>query len=181
MKKETPQPVPGLEPAAFGRRRFAITLFSTALLAVSGCGFKLRGQVEIPPELNPMFIQARHGSQVRNAIVQQLQGAQVQLAESPQIARVLLRISKESHTSRVTAVDRNNKVLAREIHYGVTFDAVAPDGKQLIPKQTIDVVRGYEDPDVEVLGKQLEADLLYSDMVTDAAIRILNRLRATLI
>ena len=29
-----------------------------AALVISGCGFKLRGEVEIPPDLNPLFIQA---------------------------------------------------------------------------------------------------------------------------
>ena len=156
-------------------------LLLAASLATGGCGFKLRGQVEIPPELNPMYLQAGAGSPVRRAIVQQLQGSQVQLAASPQSARVIIRISNERRTSRVTAVDRDGKVLARELYLGVTFEAVVPDGKPLVPKQTIDVVRGYENPDVEVLGKQLEANLLYEGMVADAANRILNRLRAALL
>ena len=93
---------------------------------------------------------------------------------------MIVRIGKESRTSRVVAVDRDGKALASELYYGVTFDAVSGDGKQLVPKQTIDVVRGYEDPDVEVLGKQLEAELIYADMFSDAANRILHRLRAAL-
>jgi LPS-assembly lipoprotein len=42
-------------------------------------------------------------------------------------------------------------------------------------------VRTYENPDVEVLGKQLEADLIYEDLAQDAADRILARLRAKLL
>ena len=156
-------------------------LILAALLAASGCGFKLRGQVEIPPELNPIYLQPASGSAVQKAILERLKGSQVQLAASPQTARVILRISNERRTSRVTAVDRNGKVLARELRLGLAFEAVTPDGKQLVSRQSIDVIRGYENPDVEVLGKQLEADLLYEDMVRDAANRILNRLRAALL
>ena len=165
----------------FARRSpFLLVLIMMALLATSACGFKLRGQVEIPPELNPIFIQPP-GSQVRNQIIQQLQGSQVQLAARPQDARVIVRISNERRSSRVVAVDRDGKVLARELQYGLTFDAVGPDGKPRVPQQSIDVVRTDEDPDVEVLGKQLEAEMIYAGMLSDAANRILNRLRAMLL
>ena len=162
-------------------RGVAVVTILLLLLGTSACGFKLRGQIEIPPELNPMLIQPAHGSPVSDAIVRQLQGSQVQLAASPQDARVIVRIRNESRSSRVIAVDRDGKVLAKELHYAVTFDAVGPDATQLVPPQSIDVIRSYENPDVEVLGKQLEADLIYADMFSDAANRILNRLRAMLL
>lgn len=160
---------------------FAITVFLATVLLTSSCGFKLRGQVEIPPEINPMFIQSPGESPVGSAIVERLQGSQVRLAARPQDARVIVRIASESRGSRVAAVDRDGKALAYELHYQVSFDAVAPDGKELVPLQTLDVVRSQDNPDVEVLGKQLEADLIYEDLIRDAANRILNRLRAVLL
>jgi LPS-assembly lipoprotein len=159
----------------------AVGLVLVAMLATSACGFKLRGPVEIPPELNPMYIQSSQGTAVRDSIVQQLQGSQVRLAARPKDARVILRIGNESRTTRVVAVDRNGKVLASDLHFGVTFDAVAPNGDQLVSPQTIDVVRTYENPDVEVLGKETEAQLIYDEMIGDAANRILGRLRAALL
>jgi LPS-assembly lipoprotein len=164
-----------------GARIFlAMTVILIGILLTSACGFKLRGQVEIPPELNPMSIQTQRGSPVRDALVEQLQGSQVQLAERPQDARVIIRLSNEARGSRVVAVDRNGKALAYELHYQVSFDAVAPDGKQLLPSQTIDVARTQNNPNVDVLGEQLESDLIYEDMIRDAANRILGRLRAGL-
>lgn len=165
-----------------GARTFlAMTVILSGILLTSACGFKLRGQVEIPPELNPMSIQPPSGSPVRDALVEQLQGSQVRLAARPEDARIVIRLSNEGRSSRVVAVDRNGKALAYELHYQVTFDAVAPDGKQLVPAQSIDVVRSQDDPNVDVLGKQLESDLIYEDMTRDAAIRILGRLRAVLL
>jgi LPS-assembly lipoprotein len=159
----------------------ALTLILVSALLTSACGFKLRSAVEIPPELNPMFVQPQSGSPVRNAILEQLQGSQVQLAARPQDANVIIRIKNESRGSRVAAVDRNGKALTYELHYRVAFDAVAPGGKQLVPLQSLDLVRGHDNPNVEVLGKQLEADLIYEDMIRDAANRILGRLRAVLL
>jgi LPS-assembly lipoprotein len=162
--------------------RPSLAVTGVALLALSGagCGFHLRGAVEIPPTLNPMYVQAPAGSPVRAAIDQRLQGSQVRLTNSPKDARITLRIASEARGSRVAAVDQSGKILATELHLRVTFDAVDAKGKQLVPQNTLDLVRTYNNPDVEVLGKQLESDLIYEDMSQDAADRILFRLKAAL-
>jgi len=159
----------------------ATILVLAVLLSAGACGFKLRGVVEIPPGLNPMYIEAASGSAVRGALVERLSGSQVQLAANPQDARVIIRIQNESRSERVAAVDRGGKALASELHYQVVFDAVAPDGTELVPQQALDLVRTYDNPDVEVLGKEIEANLIYEDLIQDAAGRILSRMRAVLI
>ncbi|MEJ2387274.1 MAG: LPS assembly lipoprotein LptE [Chromatiaceae bacterium] len=149
-------------------------------LVLAGCGFHLRGALPIPSSLNPMYIQAPSGSPVRAALVDSLQGSQVRLAPAPKDARIVLRISNESRSSRVVAVDRNGLVLAYELHLRVAFDAVNAKGREIVPQSTLDLVRTYNNPDVQVLGKQLESDLIYEDLVRDAADRILFRLQAAL-
>ena len=104
----------------------------------------------------------------------------VPVAASAADARLIVRILGESRSSRVAAVDRDGKVIASELHYRVFFDAVAPDGTALLSSETLDLVRTYENPDVEVLGKQQEAELIYQDLIEDAADRILMRLRVAL-
>lgn len=159
----------------------ALLLAAAILLATGACGFRLRGYADIPPELNPMLIEGAPGSRVERAILERLEGSQVRLAQRPQDARVIVRLGNQRESSRVLAVDRDGKVLARELYFGVDFEAVTPDGKILVPKQTVDVVRSYDNPDVEVLGKQEEAEMILEDMVSDAADRILIRLRAALL
>jgi len=164
-------------------RPLYLTIAPAFLIVVgllAGCGFKLRGTVEIPPELNPMYIQGG-GESLRDAILQRLQFSEVRLASRPEDARIVIRILGESRGSRVASVDRNGKVIASELHYRVTFDAVRPDGKKGVSSQSFDLVRIYNNPDVEVLGKQLERDLIFEDLVQDAADRILGRLRAVLL
>jgi LPS-assembly lipoprotein len=150
-------------------------------LGLVGCGFKLRGEVEIPPDLNPMFIQAGGGSPVAQAIRDRLRGTQVRLAANAKEAKLVLRILSEQRSSRVVAVDRSGKVLSFELHYRLAFDAVGDDGQGRLPRQDIDLVRGFDNPDTEVLGKQLESELIYQDLIDDAADRVLIRLRAALI
>ena len=168
-----------------------LSVFPTGLLAVligaliasqlGGCGFHLRGAVEIPPELNPLYIKARSSSPVRDAIEDQLIGSPVQLTDKPAEARLILRILSEGRSHRVAAVTAQGRVLAYELHYRVSFDAVGAGGETKVKRQTIDLVRTFDNPDVEVLGKQLEQDLIYEDFAFDAADRILMVLRTVLL
>lgn len=158
-----------------------LSLGALLLAALSGCGFHLRGKVEIPPSLNPVFIEAIGGSLVQRALEDALAGSDIHLTAKRSEAKLILRIPTERRSSRVAAVDVNGKTLAFELHYVVRFDAVGADQRQLVPPQSLDLFRNFDNPDVEVLGKQLEQELIYQDLATDAADRILMRLRATLV
>ncbi len=180
MRKNIPALTHSLRSESAARGLFAMGLLLAALLATSTCGFRLKGAVEIPPELSPVFVQPQRGSPVGDEIIRQLKGSRVQLAAGPRQARTIIRISNERRSSRVVAVNSGGKVIACELHYGLTFDAMTPDGKQLVPQQSLDLARSHEAPDVEVLGKQSERELIYTDMFGDAADRILTRLRTVL-
>lgn len=155
-----------------------------ALLAVlagpAACGFQLRGAAEIPERFNPLFIEAQNGASVRQALLQRLEGSPVRQAASAQEARAVVRVLSESRRSRVAAVDRDNKVIATELFLDLRFDARDAAGTPLLAVQSLSLSRTYENPDVEVLGKELEADLIYDDLAQDAAEQILDRLRAVL-
>ncbi|MBK1707700.1 MULTISPECIES: LPS assembly lipoprotein LptE [Marichromatium] len=157
-----------------------MVLLTAVLLALAGCGFQLRGSVEIPPTLNPLYIQADAGSPVRRALLDLLAGSDVEVTRNATEARMVLRILAETSSSRVAAVDINGKTLAYELHYMVQFDALGEAGVQLVAPQGLDLVRTFDNPDVEVLGKRLEQDLIFEDFAIEAADRILTRLRVAL-
>ncbi|MTW21491.1 LPS assembly lipoprotein LptE [Allochromatium palmeri] len=146
----------------------------------AGCGFRLRGSVEIPAEYNPLLIQAPWASPVERAIRDLLAGSQVRLTTNPTEAKLTLRILSENRSERVAAVDLNGKTLAYELHYLIKFDAVGADGQARLLPQTLDLTRNFDNPDVEVLGKQLEQAMIYEDFAVEAADRILMRLWAVL-
>ncbi|QGU32043.1 LPS assembly lipoprotein LptE [Thermochromatium tepidum] len=155
-------------------------LLGVVLMVQAGCGFQLRGTIEIPSVYNPILIQAPSDSAVERALHDLLIGSQVQLTTNPAQARLTLRILSERRSERVAAVDLNGKTLAYELHYLVEFEAVGADGQTRVPRQTLDLTRTFDNPDVEVLGKQIEQAMIYDDFAVEAADRILMRLRAVL-
>jgi LPS-assembly lipoprotein len=168
--------------ATSGRRSLLALLFGVlAAAVVVGCGFHLRGAVEIPPSLAPLYIDAPAGSPVRRALEDQLRGSAVQLTNQRADAKLVLRILSERRSSRVAAVDARGKRLAYELRYLVRFDAVGPRGEEKVAPLDLDLVRTFDNPDAEVLGKDMEEELIFNDFALDAADRILMRLRAVLL
>lgn len=154
-------------------------LAAALVAALAACGFHLRGAVSIPAGLEPIYVQG--GGPVQQAIDDRLQGSAVKLTKSPTDAGLVLRILGQSRSSRVVAVDRGGKALAYALEYQVRFDAVDAGGVQVIPPQSLTLERTFDDnPDVAVLGKQLESDIIYQDLAGDAADQVLLRLRAAL-
>jgi LPS-assembly lipoprotein len=71
-------------------------------------------------------------------------------------------------------------VVEYELSYRLDFDVLDSAGKELVPRQQIDVVQSLVNPDIEVLGKQQEEELLRQDMRQDMVGRMLQRMRAHL-
>ena len=142
-----------------------LLVLSLSLLLLSACGFHLRGAVDIPPTLLPVYVEAGGGSLVGNQLRDQFQLSAIPQAPSAREARAIVRILSESRRSRVGALDRNGKIIATEIFLDVRFDAREAGGKELVAPQRLELSRSFEDADVEVLGKQLEAEIIYTDIL----------------
>ncbi|WPL16520.1 LPS-assembly lipoprotein RlpB [Thiorhodovibrio winogradskyi] len=153
-------------------------IMALALLA-SSCGFQLRGALDIPSEYSPIFIQS--GGAVGVAMEERLQSGGLSITQVASEAGLILRVLGQQRSSRVVAVDRSGLALAYGLTYTVTFDALDARGQVVQPPQTLSAVRTFDDnPDVAVLGKQLESNIIYQDLVADVADRILLSLRAAL-
>jgi len=167
-------------PLPFPARLPGWVLLVLALSLVTACGFKLRGAVDIPPDLSPVYVEAPANSAVVGVLRERFQISGVGQAASAKEARALVRILSESRRSRVGALDSAGKVIARELFLDLRFEARDAAGKTLVEPQAISLSRTVEDADVEVLGKQLEAEILYDELAQDAATQILASLRAAL-
>jgi LPS-assembly lipoprotein len=157
---------------------FALVTLAGAA-AMAACGFQLRGAVDIPPDLSPVFV--RGGGLVARSVETRLAGSGVPATNNPANAGLLLSILSEARDSRVVAVDQDGKALAFMLTYRVRFAASTGDGETVIAPQALTLDRTFDDnPDVAVLGKQEESDIIYSDMADDAADQVMLRLRAAL-
>jgi LPS-assembly lipoprotein len=154
--------------------RVALAGVFIALLA--GCGFHLRGQVEIPfetlyiPGTNSLAVELR-----RNVNA----ASKTRLVDSPKNAQAVFGFTEETRDKVILTFTSAGKVNEYRLRYRVGFRVTDPNGTQVfLPTSEILLTRDMSYSDAQVLAKQEEEALLYRDMQSDMVQQILRRLVA---
>ena len=158
---------------------FRNLVLALAIGAIAGCGYRLRGAVALPPDLDTVHVAGP--AEIGAALTQVLDSGGVRIRSARDPATMVLRLSDERLSRRTLSFDTNTgKEREFELAYQVAFELVGADGEELVPRQTISLLRDYVfDPDV-VLGTSREQDVLRDEMRRDAATRIVRRITASL-
>ena len=153
-------------------------------LAISGCGFHLRGaggsQVEFAGE-RIFVLQSRAGNllaELRPLIA----GTGAKLVASKADADYVLALGNEKMEREVLSVSpQTGKVEEYQLTYTVIMNvAPAADGKPLLQDERIMLQRDFTFDQDAVLGKFSEEELLRSELLREAAEQVLRRLGAAL-
>ena len=171
-------------PAAGGSVTAVGGVFRTVVLllmivAAGGCGYQLRGTVPLPPELDGIHVAGPRD--IGAALTLVLDSGGIQVQSSRDTASAVLRVGEELFDRRVLSVDASTgKEREFELAYRVEFELIGGDGEELLPMQTVSLVRDYVFDANVVLGKSREQDVLHAEMRRDAATRIMRRIAASL-
>ena len=148
-------------------------------LAAAGCGYQLRGAVSLPPGLDAVHVAGP--PEIGAALVEVLDSGGVRVRSSGDSAQAVVRLTDERFTPRLLSVDPDTgKESEFELSYRVTFRVTGPDGEELVPGQTVSLLRDYVFDAGAVLGKSREQDVLHAEMRRDAAGQIARRIQTAL-
>lgn len=154
------------------RKLFLLVLAATFL---AGCGFKLRGAIDLP--FDTIYVNGGGYPAIKatleNAI---LTGTKAQLATSPEKAQVVLNLLSVNTEKRILSLGGTGKVREYQLFYRLGFSATY-NGKQSIPPQQIELRRDMTYDDAQVLAKQQEEALLNKSMQDDAVFQVMRRLK----
>ncbi len=159
--------------------RVASLLVGLSLLA--GCGFHLRGSVDLPPELARV-----HVSGADRDLVERLSDALVQrgavVESEPGAGTAHIDLSEARFERQVLTTDVTGRATAYAFRYRVVFgitggdDTGGDDGAILQPARSITLERAFDyDPNRELQAEQ-EVRFLETEMRREAVLRIVRRL-----
>jgi len=147
---------------------------------LAGCGFQLRGaaSVTLPPELKVMRVTMGAGYppllvEVRNSL--RVLGS-VRLTDDVTAPVPVLNLLSEQSLSEVLSIDSSGRINAYLLNYRVDFSLSGPDGKILLPSQSVRLQREYTFDRLNVLATEHQSEFLQNEMRRDAAQQILRRL-----
>lgn len=159
--------------------RAAVVIVSLMVLSLSACGFHLRGDVQLAPQLSKIHIQ---GSDPYDSLVRDLKraltSAGAAVVEDPQAATAILQILKNSGTRRVLSVRSTGKVQEYELYQTFEFRVRDVAGTELLAAQRLEMTREYLFDADDVLSKSTEEEALRRDMRRDLVRLAMLRLEA---
>ena len=157
----------------------ASRLALSALLcaALAGCGFHLRGAVNLPFET--LYVDAPKASLFANQLRRMIgTGSQTRIADSQAAADATLQLMSELREKEILSLSAGGRVRELQLRYRVQYRVYDRNKLEIAPPTEIVLRRDYSFNDQEQISKESEEALLYRDMQTDAVQQLLRRLQA---
>ena len=159
--------------------RFAVLLLLAGLLAA--CGFQPRGALPIPADLGPVRVETSDPySPLAQELARALTRAGAEAASEDATSPARLRVISESWGTRPLSVDERAQVREYATLYRVEFELVGADGKERVPRQSVELSRDYVYDNLASAGTPAEQALVQEELRRDMTAAVLRRLDAAL-
>lgn len=147
------------------------------LLSVQGCGWRLRGSMDVSLHLPPLSLEVNGSQQLQRELKRSLKVSGIQLTDSRDAAELILNVTREGEDRRVSSVDRGGKISEYELLYTLEFKVMDKDGVERLPLQEITQQRTYSFSEQDVLAKGDEQARLFETMRLQAVRALVRRLQ----
>jgi len=152
-----------------------------SLIMLTACGFKLRGDVELPPILQETYIESENPfTGMARALRVELEASGARIVESGEQATAVLKIVNEKSENRILSVGSTGKASEYELFDEVTFQLTDRNGKVLVKQQKLRIIRDLVFDENQLLGKVSESEQLHAQMRRSLARQIFTRINTEL-
>jgi LPS-assembly lipoprotein len=158
-------------------RRAVIVMVLAALLS-SACGYQLRGEARLPPEMaqTQMVIDDDYSTLARRVRVM-LERSGVQIVTGAQ-ATAILEIPQNEVVTEVLTIADNARVREYRVTHTVRFRLTDPGGAELIGWQTLRQAREISFDEQQILASSREQEYLREDLAETLAQLLVARLES---
>lgn len=157
------------------RRQFLLLVPLFLALIISGCGFKLRGAVDIPDSLKRVYFTAKQESSSVRATKRLLKSNDVELVSHAGAAPYHLDILTETSKRRAATLNSNAKTKEYELRSTLTFQILDSANKSILEPTELIIERVYTFDENNVNAKDAEEALLRREMHDDLARQLVRR------
>jgi LPS-assembly lipoprotein len=161
----------------------AAGLMLLAALALSACGFHLRGSngsFNLPfatlfitlPKTSPLAIDLKRNIRANGG---------TEILEAREGADGIVDVLSDPDTTRgktILSLSNNGRVREYQLSYTIVFRVLDRQGSELLGPTTIGLTRPISFNESQLLAKETEEALLYRDMKTDMVQQMLRRIAA---
>ncbi|MCX7557008.1 LPS assembly lipoprotein LptE [Xanthomonadaceae bacterium JHOS43] len=155
-------------------------LMACALAVLTACGFKLRSEMVLPPELTIIRVQVADQFSPLQRNLEQALARSGARAPAGNERSAVLRISRNRISRWPLSVGRTGRVQEYSMRYEVTMQLVDAGGAPVVPRQDIQLERTYQFETIRAQGTPGEEEVVRAELERDMAQAILRRVDAVL-
>ncbi|RUQ85186.1 LPS-assembly lipoprotein LptE [Legionella septentrionalis] len=162
----------------FSSKFYTYFFLGLLLASLSGCGFHLRGMLDMPSWLdNIAIVNANSKNHPLDVFLQeQLQAYDVHVTTEPSLAQYWLIIERDAFQQQISSISASTTPRQYQLIYTVQFKVQQVRGHEIIPSSLVSVTRQITINSDRILGSDEEEATTKREMRREAAIQILNRL-----
>ena len=158
-----------------------VSILLSVFLLLSACGYHLRGAIDLPDELQKMYVRGA-SRQLTEAIEQAFRSTSGELVKNVADAGMILNVINEDYRRKTVSISSSGYSNEYELIYRLVFDLIDKNGNELVSAQTIEVSQVYfnEQSSNTVLSKENEERVLRKELYLKAVRSVIERARAEL-
>jgi LPS-assembly lipoprotein len=146
-------------------------------LAVSSCGFRLRGAQQLP--FDTIYLGFEPNSPLGSELARNIRaGTNTKVVDTAKEAQAVFEVLGESRDREVLSVNAQGRAREFTLRQRLTFRLHDGKGSEYVGATPVVVQRDVAFDDAQALAFEAESALLYRDMQTDLVQQVLRRLAA---
>ncbi|HET6604570.1 MAG TPA: LPS assembly lipoprotein LptE [Xanthomonadaceae bacterium] len=143
--------------------------------AMAACGFQLRGEAELPPELGRVRLEvADPFSPLARDLGNALRRSGSTLTDQADAAALRIRVDVLGTLPLTVGV--TGRVQEYVLRYQVEFEVIAADGRVLLPRQRIELSREFSFDTAQAIGSPAEEETMREELRREMVQAIMRRL-----
>lgn len=147
------------------------------IIFITGCGFKLRGMMDMPTWLNNIAISVKDAHQDLASILKDnFQSYGINVINDPTRADYLLILERDMSQQQITSVSASTTPRQYLLNYTVIYSLLKVNGGPIITSNVISVTRQLTVNNDRILGSDAEELMIYAEMRREAVMQIINRI-----
>ncbi|WP_289030971.1 LPS assembly lipoprotein LptE [uncultured Paraglaciecola sp.] len=162
-----------------------LVLSALMALFLSSCGFKLRGDYNLPSEIKQLELTAEQkNTPLYRVLRKQLEGFDIEVFDNALKANISnddidarVYLKSDQLERRLLSLFSTGQVAEYELVYTIKYLIQLPDEDPQVIE--FDITREYQDDPDAVLAKSRELDLIQKEMRQAAALRIISQLASS--
>ncbi len=158
-------------------RRAFLAVALSAPLALSACGFRLRGHFQAP--FDALYLQMRGNTRFSGLMKRMIEsGSNIKCVPDAHRADAVLELINMKRERDILTISDSGRAREYELTLTIDFRVTSPDGFIFVDSTTLVAHRDITYSESEFLARENEEEVLYQDMENDLLSQLLRYLEA---